>query len=403
MRATKHSHLVGRVPIACCGSNRTLRILVLNKTSKHGGGASRMGEAHAHALREAGHHATVWRRYRTGSLAHRLAQKFALKLHLNWHCLKLPPVSNYDIVHIHDSWSALSARNVAWLASRTPVCLTLHDCSSFTGGCLYPFSCVQFAEPTGCKSCPRARPQFHTRQNIAFKRARFPAARLSASAPSQWMTDLANRSMVFARPVRHIPNFVSNSFSPSLFPSSAIPTVLIGTTTLADSRKGGDYLLPILSRLKERGSFKLCVFGKSLPTWTAELDVQTEFLGYLQTEKELAQAYRCADAYLFPSILDNAPLTVIESLRCGTPVFTWKTGGTHELFRQGESGWCTEVGQVEQLAGHLANYLELGLRERSAFRLNAARQGALYNSARYVADHLEWYEECLQGSSRHRI
>jgi glycosyltransferase involved in cell wall biosynthesis len=61
--------------------------------------------------------------------------------------------------------------------------------------------------------------------------------------------------------------------------------------------------------------------------------------GHLSDDRSLALAYAAADIYLFPSLADNCPLSVIESLSVGTPVLALQRAGTPELIEHGRTGW----------------------------------------------------------------
>lgn len=45
---------------------------------------------------------------------------------------------------------------------------------------------------------------------------------------------------------------------------------------------------------------------------------------------ELQRLYAVADYYINPTYEDNFPTTNIEALACGTPVITYRTGGSVE-------------------------------------------------------------------------
>ena len=47
----------------------------------------------------------------------------------------------FDLVHIYDTWTVFSLWTTRWIAHRMPTCWTFHDCSAFTGGCLYMYDC----------------------------------------------------------------------------------------------------------------------------------------------------------------------------------------------------------------------------------------------------------------------
>lgn len=66
-----------------------------------------------------------------------------------------------------------------------------------------------------------------------------------------------------------------------------------------------------------------------------------------------AQLYSAADIFLSPSLVDNLPNTVLESLNCGTPVIGANTGGMPEMIRDRETGWLIDPRDDEGLANLL--------------------------------------------------
>ena len=57
-----------------------------------------------------------------------------------------------------------------------------------------------------------------------------------------------------------------------------------------------------------------------------------------QNVQELAQLYSEADVLINPTYEDNFPTVNIEALACGTPVITYRTGGSPEAVRDEVSG-----------------------------------------------------------------
>lgn len=61
---------------------------------------------------------------------------------------------------------------------------------------------------------------------------------------------------------------------------------------------------------------------------------------------ELAEIYTAADVFVNPTREDNFPTTNIESLACGTPVITFRTGGSPEIIDE----TCGSVIDCDDLA-----------------------------------------------------
>ncbi|MFN3594090.1 MAG: glycosyltransferase [Thiobacillaceae bacterium] len=58
------------------------------------------------------------------------------------------------------------------------------------------------------------------------------------------------------------------------------------------------------------------------------------------------EAYRQADALLFPSRIEGLPLTVIEAMACGLPVIAAKSASLPEVVAHGATGLLCPVDDV---------------------------------------------------------
>ena len=67
-------------------------------------------------------------------------------------------------------------------------------------------------------------------------------------------------------------------------------------------------------------------------------------------QKELAEIYTAADVFVNPTREDNFPTVNIESIACGTPVITFRTGGSPEMLDNtcGSVVDCDNIDAMEQ-------------------------------------------------------
>ena len=75
---------------------------------------------------------------------------------------------------------------------------------------------------------------------------------------------------------------------------------------------------------------------------------QMVFVDRTQNALELAQLYSSAVVFLNPTYQDNYPTTNLEALACGTPVITYRTGGSPEAVDE-NTGVVVEQGNVDGL------------------------------------------------------
>lgn len=67
--------------------------------------------------------------------------------------------------------------------------------------------------------------------------------------------------------------------------------------------------------------------------------------------------YSQANVFFNPTIEDNFPTTNIESLACGTPIVTYKTGGCEEAI-SAETGYAVEPKNLEEAKGYILEICE---------------------------------------------
>jgi hypothetical protein len=71
----------------------------------------------------------------------------------------------------------------------------------------------------------------------------------------------------------------------------------------------------------------------------------------------LFAAYRAADVFVLPTLEDNLPNTMIESVAAGTPVVGYATGGVVDVVGSGACGVVVECGDVGALSAALADLI----------------------------------------------
>lgn len=92
---------------------------------------------------------------------------------------------------------------------------------------------------------------------------------------------------------------------------------------------------------------RLVIAGPESP---ATGPVGVEWLGPLAREALYDQAYPRADAFLYPTRFDCAPLVVQEALAHGLPILAPRIMGLPDLVRHGETGYLFEPGNVDEAA-----------------------------------------------------
>lgn len=389
---------------------RSLRILIVS-TSDIGHGAGIAAYRLLAALRYSGHHVSMLVAEKRSNdpdvVALRPEPKIPLARCLfgaerllerglnitglqNLYSMRARALRNHDllakanIVHLHNlHWHShnFSILALPVLARIKPVVYTIHDMWPFTGHCLYAYDCQRWR--TGCGNCPDLRRYMgalfdFTSFMVRLKRRLVGQSRLSVVSPSKWLHGLMAASPVFEGADLHcIPNGVDTDvFKPSLRDAArrqlgiaeGSSVILFASSHFDDTRKGGSFFLEAVKRLNKDQVEPLILLvgeGGGPPAALSGLSVRN--LGYVADVHEMAAIYAASDVYVMPSLQDNLPNVVLESLACGTPVVCFDAGGLCDMVEHRRNGWLARPQDTDDLAAGI-NYVlgsadELGLRE----------------------------------------
>jgi len=92
-------------------------------------------------------------------------------------------------------------------------------------------------------------------------------------------------------------------------------------------RKGLDIFLRLADDLDER--YKIVLIGSDDET-DKIIPHEITSIHRTQNQEQLANLYTSADVFVNPTREDNFPTVNLEALACGTPVLTFRTGGSPE-------------------------------------------------------------------------
>lgn len=354
-----------------------LKIAVLSKATHRGGGASTFAENLADWLGRAGHDVTHFCAHTQGTFREfqrllypsRLRAKFCRKTH--WATRKLGfaeavpteyfaglarELEPYDVLHFQDLFFSIAPQTLELLARKKPVFFTAHDCSAYTGGCLYPLGCEKFHR--SCGGCPQVVvPETESKMGMfdftAFNFQRNARLRRNQRVhhifPSLWLRDFARSSAgAFTSPVHHVPYgfdprpfaYVSRAEARQRLGLIAdAPIVCISSANLHFERKGVRHAIDAIRANIDKDPVVLLVGGKDSAIENALAGVRHWFTGYLENPARLGLLYAAADLFLFSTLEDNLPLSVQEAMGAGTPVVGYATGGVPEMVTDGSTGW----------------------------------------------------------------
>lgn len=287
---------------------------------------------------------------------------------------KLKLIQEADIIHLH--WinqGMLSIRDIRLLlATGKPVVWTMHDLWPATGICHYPGSCKKYR--TQCKSCvltPEAILDFS--KLIAQRKQASGFNKITYVGCSKWIAGLAGMSSLLKRAqISAIPNPIDTSV---YYPADKKQArmfyqlnedkiyLLFVAVNVLDRRKGAmyfkeacEYFSSDYPELKDK--IEILLIGNASDEIKTYFPYPVRGLGYLHTDTELRMAYSAATLFIIPSLEDNLPNTIMESMACGTPCVGFAIGGIPEMIGHCRSGYVAQYKSAEDMASGIAYLLK---------------------------------------------
>jgi len=311
---------------------------------------------------------------------------------------------NPDLIHLHNIHGYYINIEILFnylKESKKTVVWTLHDCWPFTGHCSYfdRASCERWQNE--CHNCPlkNGYPSSwildNSRNNYRRKKELFTGIYdLTIVTPSEWLASHVRQSFLNEYPVRVINNGVDlNVFKP-VDPSVAREKyglsgkhIILGVANIWSRRKGFEDFIKLRTLLDP--NIKIILVGLNNKQIHA---LPNGIQGLFRTEEvtDLAALYSAADVFVNPTLIDNFPTVNLESLACGTPVITYKTGGSPETI-DNETGIVVPKGDLESLKTAI---LEMLKRRNKAILVSCrSRAESLFDSRLRYLDYLKLYEQ----------
>lgn len=257
-----------------------------------------------------------------------------------------------------------------WIKHRNiPVVWTLHDCWAFTGHCAYFDYANCNCWKNGCHDCvqkksyPASLVFDNSKLNWLRKKELFNYKQLHLVTPSIWLHDLVKESFLKKLPC----SVINNGIDTDVFKPSSINChiggkfKILGVASEWTPRKGlHDFIQ--LYRMLNHEQIEMTIVGLT----SQQIEALPEGIrGMTRTDniEQLVSLYQEADMFFNPTYEDNYPTTNLEALACGTPVCTYRTGGSIESVNEG-NGFVVEkneLGEVKKIIEERLHSRKMGL------------------------------------------
>lgn len=271
-----------------------------------------------------------------------------------------------DIVHLHNLHSHNCNLEVLMDYLRNnniKVIWTFHDCWAFTAYCPHfvMAKCEQWK--TGCNKCVQYKSfsWIKDRSEWLYDKKRNSVSGLSLTivTPSQWLADLVNQSFLQNYPVKVINNGIDLSVFKPIESDFRIKNgiseeqfLILGVAIQWVQRKGLDVLIRLAERLDSK-KFRIVLVGTD-DVVDKQLPENVISIHRTSNQQELAEIYSAADLFVNPTREEVFGLVNVEANACGTPVLTFRTGGSPECIDE-KSGMVVDCDDEEALYDAIIN------------------------------------------------
>ena len=275
---------------------------------------------------------------------------------------------NPDVIHLHNIHGYYLNYEVLFGFLKTcgkKIVWTLHDCWPFTGHSAYcdTKDCVKWEH--GCNNCPLKNwyPKAlidRSRMNWKKKRSAFLGVpNMTLVSPSKWLASLIQKSFLSSYKLEVIHNGIDTAvFQPKVSSFKKDYRIedkfmLLGIASPWTEMKGFGDFINLSNMLKER-----CVIVMIGLSEKEKRLLPSNVIGLERTAntEELASIYSAADLFLNLSYCENYPTVNVEAISCGTPVLTYKTGGSVEIVEK-TGGIIIERGDILGVLNAIKEYM----------------------------------------------
>lgn len=320
-----------------------------------------------------------------------------------------PERPRVDILHCHNLHrDYFDLRLLPALSRSRPTFVTLHDAWLLAGHCAHSFDCERWR--SGCQDCPDLAIYTPLKTDSAhlvwaMRRQLYRRSRLYVGAPSKWLIDKVEGSILKAGAVetRVIPHGIDLSiFKPGDkararaeldLPEVARIVLMTGYNLKSNGWKDPITLKEAVGRVAEGLTGEQVIFlvlgGAHPPERVGRAEVW--YLGYETDERVVARYYQAADIYAHSSKADTYPNSVLEAAACGLPVVATGVGGIPEQIRSLDLDWPGRVYDPDQATGVLVRPAD-GEAMAEAFRRLIREPDLARRLSDNAADHArQWF------------
>ena len=306
-----------------------------------------------------------------------------------------------DLIHLHNIHGYYINYPILFdflKSYNKPVVWTLHDCWCFTGHCTHFEYDGCFKWKIGCYNCeykhvyPSSLLLERSKRNYELKKNCFTSLNNLTLVPvSDWLSNHLKESFMKDQKIQVIHNGIDiDVFKPYNVHRKNGEFEILGVASNWKMRKGLPDFFELRKILPPKYHITLIGLSKkemrNLPNGVTGLERTNNV-------EELVSYYNKADVLVNPTYEDNFPTINLEALACGTPVITYRTGGSPESIDE-TTGIVIEQGNVVALADGIKNMCN-DANKREVRMCCRERAEKLYDQSNCYKTYIDLYKSLL--------
>lgn len=160
----------------------------------------------------------------------------------------------------------------------------------------------------------------------------------------------------------------------------------------------------ILAKVRAAGvNARLVMAGdgpeRSAVTYRAEQLGMNGNVAFVGKQANIADYMGVADVFLLPSELESFGLAALEAQACEAPVIATRIGGLPEVINDGETGFLSDVGDIDKMTSDTLRLLGDEKMRRSFGEKGRELAVQRYSTSKIIPQYIAYYEKIVQKAS----
>lgn len=285
-----------------------------------------------------------------------------------------PWIKHADIIQLYNTHGGYFSHTILPTLSKiAPIVWRLSDMWPMTPHSAYAYGCECYKKGPEVCICKLTSypPIYRNTKRLLWdtKKRVYAKSNITIVAPSSWAEKQAKESILLKQfDICRIPNGINlEIFHPRDKQEARrkfgidlhVKVILFSAHGLDHNpRKGSDLLIQALNHLGSMKNALLVLAGEGGQSFLNAVPMPVKLLGYHEDQNIMAQIYSSADVIAVPSIVENLPNNLLESMACSTPAVAFDAGGISDAVHHMKTGYLAKQGDSADFANGLGLLLK---------------------------------------------